>query len=89
MVVCHDAARRQGTLRVLRQRWILIGSPAYNPALCVAAIEQLEPAAAAGWSSLQANTHNPMDTKPTFLERIRALKAAAILREGKWSAPTI
>jgi hypothetical protein len=37
----------------------------------------VEPAAAAGWSSLQANTHKTMDTKPTFLERIQALKAAA------------
>jgi hypothetical protein len=55
-----------------------LGSPAYDDcALCAVAIEKLEPAAAAGWSSLQANnTHNTMD-KPTFLERIRALRTAA------------
>lgn len=76
MVVCHDAARRQGTLRVLRQRSVLIGSPAYDSAPRRGA-GKIEPAAAAGWSSLQANTDNPMDTEPSFAERIRALKAAA------------
>lgn len=56
-----------------------LGFPACDDrALCAVAIEKLEPAAATGWSSLQANnTENTMDNKPTFLERIRALRAAA------------
>jgi hypothetical protein len=43
------------------------------------AIEKVEPAAAAGWSSLQANTTQTMTQQnhPSFPERTQLLKAAA------------
>jgi hypothetical protein len=57
---------------------VLVGSPAYDPVLCAAAIEKQSRAAATGWSSLQANsTQHAMDNKPSFDARIRALKGAA------------
>jgi hypothetical protein len=47
--------------------------------LCAAAIEKVEPAAATGWSSLQANTTHTMTQQnhPTFPERTKLLKVAA------------
>lgn len=78
MVECHGAARRQGTLRSSRWGGFVIGSPAYDPALCAAALEKSSRAAATGWSSLSANsTHNAMDSKISFDARIRALKGSA------------
>ena len=60
------------------QGGVLVGSPAYDPALCAAAIEIVEPAAADRLVELNSQlNHLPMDNKPTFADRIAALKAAA------------
>jgi hypothetical protein len=76
------ASRHPSLLAVVP--YFLFGSPAYDPALCAAALEFLEPGGSTGWSSLQANsTHKAMEnSKPSFETRIADLKRTAeTLRE--------
>ena len=56
----------------------LFGSPAYDPALCAAALEFLEPGGSNRLVDLNSqSTHNTMDNNTSFPERIKLLKAIA------------
>jgi hypothetical protein len=84
MVECHGAARRQDPRRCCGTKFWSLRLSVLTPRLQRRGAGKVEPAAAAGWSSINSPHHFPTmtDKQPSFNERCLALaKAADDLKE--------